>query len=201
MITSPASVLYIMDLWNQFIAGDRRAFKELMQTHINLLFEYGVKFCQDEELVKDTIQELFIKLWERRTRLSPAANVKAYLFASLRRMLFRKISNRPKTVNYDDLEDHVTFFNMEISVEQRYIKDENLRFMEQQIKMKIAALPARQKEVVYLKFFMGMRREQISSIMEISPQTVSNLLQNALKKLRTDLRLIIMNPIFFLKKR
>src|SRR5690606_8853847 len=133
--------------------------------------------------------------------LSPAANVKAYLFASLRRMLFRKINRDPKVVNYDDLEDQVTFFNMEISVEQRYIRDESLRFIEQQIQMKVAALPARQKEVVYLKFFMDMSREQISNIMQISPQTVSNLLQNALKKLRTDLRLILMNPIFFYRKR
>ncbi len=190
-----------MDLWNQFIIGDRKAFKELMETHIGQLFKYGCKFCQEEELVRDTIQELFIKLWERRTNLSPEANAKAYLFASLRRMLFRKVRRQPETVSYDDLEDSVNFFSMEISVEQRVIRDEHLRFVEQQMKMKIAALPARQKEVIYLKFFMDMNREQMSDIMQISPQTVSNLLQNALRKLRTDLRLLLMNPIFFLKKK
>lgn len=189
-----------MDLWSRFIIGDKKAFKELMDTYIVLLFKYGTRFCQDEELVKDTIQDLFIKLWERRKRLSPEANAKAYLFASLRRMLFRKIRKQPETVPYDDIEKFVSLFAMEISVEQRFIRDERLQFMEQQMKMKIATLPARQKEVVYLKFFMDMNREQICKVMQISPQTVSNLLQNALKKLRADLKLILMNTIFFLKK-
>ncbi|PPL02893.1 RNA polymerase sigma factor [Parapedobacter indicus] len=190
-----------MDLWTQFITGDRKAFKELMETHVGPLFKYGIKFCREEELVRDTIQDLFIRLWERREHLSTEANAKAYLFASLRRMLFRKIQKQPDTVPYDNLEDAVNFFSMEISVEQRFISDERLRFVEQQMKMKIAALPTRQKEVIYLKFFMDMNREQISNIMQISPQTVSNLLQNALKKLRTDLRLILMNLLFFLKKK
>ncbi len=176
--------------------GNKKAFAELMDTYIGPLFKYGTRFCLEEELVRDTIQELFIKLWERRERLSPEANAKAYLFTSLRRMLFRKIRKQPETVPYDDLENFVNLFAMEISVEQRFIRDERLRFLEQQLKMKIAMLPARQKEVVYLKFFMDMNREQICNVMQISPQTVSNLLQNAFKKLRTDLKPVI-SPIFF----
>jgi DNA-directed RNA polymerase specialized sigma24 family protein len=45
-------------------------------------------------------------------------------------------------------------------------------------------LPERQKEVVYLKFFESLSREEISHILEIAPQTVSNILQIALGKLR-----------------
>jgi RNA polymerase sigma factor (sigma-70 family) len=48
----------------------------------------------------------------------------------------------------------------------------------------INVLPKRQKEIIYLKFFENLGREEIADIMQISPQAVSNLLQKALKNLR-----------------
>lgn len=175
-----------MDLWNRFIVGDERAFTELMDAYVDMLFRYGTRCCQDEELVRDTIQELFIKLWERRRHLGAEANAKAYLFASLRRMLFRKMRQRPETIPYPDFENFENLFAVELSVEQRLIRRERVQSMEQQLKRKMALLPVRQKEVVYLRFFENMKREQICDIMKIRPQTVSNLLQNALGKLRAS---------------
>ena len=49
----------------------------------------------------------------------------------------------------------------------------------------ITKLPARQKEVIYLKFFETLSREEIANVLEIAPQTVSNILQIALAKLKT----------------
>lgn len=45
----------------------------------------------------------------------------------------------------------------------------------------ISALPNGQKEVVYLKFFQELSRDQIDQIMDTAPQTVSNLLQLAIR--------------------
>ncbi len=65
--------------------------------------------------------------------------------------------------------------------------EENVRIVKI-IAANLSRLPTRQKEVVYLKFFQDLNRDDISRAMSISPQTVSNLLQLALKKLRTELK-------------
>lgn len=51
------------DLWLLFLGGDRRFFSRNLQTEqYRNLYAYGTKFISDDELVKDCIQDLFIKL-------------------------------------------------------------------------------------------------------------------------------------------
>ena len=52
------------------------------------------------------------------------------------------------------------------------------------MKQLLEKLPRRQKEVIYLKFFQELDRDQIAAVMAIAPQTVSNLMQLAIKQLR-----------------
>jgi hypothetical protein len=76
-------------LWQDFLAGEVSAFEKLMSDNFRLLFRYGSKFSKDRELVKDSIQDLFMILWEKRDNLSSDAAVKPYLMASLRRLMHR----------------------------------------------------------------------------------------------------------------
>ncbi|HXH98742.1 MAG TPA: RagB/SusD family nutrient uptake outer membrane protein [Sphingobacteriaceae bacterium] len=68
-------------MWKLFVNGNKQAFEEIMLENFKHLFNYGSKFSNDEELVKDVIQELFLKLWEKRANLNPLSNLmEAYQF-------------------------------------------------------------------------------------------------------------------------
>ncbi|KAA0992730.1 RNA polymerase sigma factor [Dyadobacter aurulentus] len=176
--TNPEDLL----LWQDFLDGDVQAFETLMSGNFRLLFRYGCKFSKDQEFVKDSIQDLFMTLWEKRGNLNPDAAVKPYLMASLRRLMRRQLAARSfdgellQEVEYD--------FYVEFSVEEQFIADEMTIARARQIRDLISKLPQRQKEVVYLKFFQELSREQIAKVMGISPQTVSNLLQIAIRQLK-----------------
>ncbi|RRB15629.1 RNA polymerase sigma factor [Larkinella knui] len=170
-------------LWKQFLSGDTLAFESLMSSHFQVLFHYGSKFSKDREFVKDCIQDLFLILWERRGNLNAEVAVKPYLMASLRRLMNR--SGHPKTGLPDAVStDEQGVFEIEFSVEEEYIEQESIRVTTQRFKKLLDELPKRQKEVIYLKFFQEMDRNQISEVMDISPQTVSNLLQIAIRQLK-----------------
>jgi RNA polymerase sigma factor (sigma-70 family) len=47
-------------------------------------------------------------------------------------------------------------------------------------------LPPRQREIMYLRFYENLDFENISQIMEISKQSVHNLLQKAYKNFRAE---------------
>ncbi|MCF0074605.1 sigma-70 family RNA polymerase sigma factor [Dyadobacter sp. CY261] len=170
-------------LWQDFLAGEVRAFEKLMSDNFRLLFQYGCKFSKDRELVKDSIQDLFLVLWEKRGNLNPDAAVKPYLMASLRRLMHRQVSSRA-WVGGEALQEEDDYFDIEFSVEDEYIANEAIAVRSGQLEKLLNALPRRQKEVVYLKFFQELSREQIAEVMAISPQTVSNLLQIAIKHLK-----------------
>ncbi|GGB83377.1 RNA polymerase sigma factor [Dyadobacter sediminis] len=182
MKSTPFSVEDRM-LWQNFLVGDVRSFEKLMSDHFRLLFRYGSKFSKDREFVKDSIQDLFMMLWEKRDNLNPEAAVKPYLMASLRRLMHRQLSERTGQGGQASQEVE-NYFAVEFSVEEQYIADEVTTARSLHIQNLISTLPRRQKEVVYLKFFQELSRDQIAQIMNITPQTVSNLLQIAIRQMK-----------------
>ncbi len=173
-------------LWQAFLAGDVAAFDTLMTTYFRVLFRYGTRFSRDREFIKDCIQDLFLYLWEHRSALRAEVAIKPYLLVSLRRYMHR---NLPDAVFSDEFtEDKVKPFALQFSVEEHYIHQETLVNRVHRMKHLLETLPPRQKEVIYLKFFQELERDQIAEVMDIAPQTVSNLIQLALKQLRQNTR-------------
>jgi RNA polymerase sigma factor (sigma-70 family) len=169
-------------LWRRLLRGNVAAFESLMTSHFRTLFHYGLKFSSDEEFVKDTIQDLFLYIWERRQNLNGDIPVVPYLLASLRRMMHRSSAT---TVSYvPSFENQPMLFDVKFCVEKEYIRHESSRLLSLRLNRILEKLPPRQKEVIYLKFYQECTREQIAVVMNISPQTVSNVLQIAMKQLR-----------------
>lgn len=168
-------------IWERFLKGNKMAFEELMKTHFTALFHYGTKFSKDKEFIKDCIQDLFLQLWESRQNLSDNVMVKPYLMASLR----RRIHRATLPIHFSEvLLESKDIFEIEFSIEEKFIQNESTIVLTQKVKQALEMLPKRQKEVIYLKFFQELEREQIAKIMDIAPQTVSNLLQMAVKQLK-----------------
>jgi RNA polymerase sigma factor (sigma-70 family) len=184
-------------LWQRFRAGDEAAFTYLISKNFQLLYRYGLKYSPEEAFIKDCIQELFIDLWERRQSLSEVITIKAYLMASLRRRLHREsLSKKRQTSELTDIEQ--VPFDVEFSVEDSLIRQETTRELAHGIKAQLEQLPKRQKEVVYLRFFEDMSREEIAKVMDINPQSVSNLLQAAFKYIKSNWKVDFF--IFFILK-
>ncbi|RRB00755.1 RNA polymerase sigma factor [Larkinella rosea] len=173
-----------LELWQRFKQGNCRAFEALMSKYGRMLFSYGSKYSPDKEFVKDCIQDLFLELWQKRDSLNDAVAVKAYLLASLRRRIHRALENQ-RWQSGTPL-DCVEHFSVEFSVEESLVEDETSRSVVYKVKYLIDQLPNRQQEVVYLKFFQELDREHISEVMSIAPQSVSNLLQAAIRQLKSQ---------------
>ncbi|SDE03675.1 RNA polymerase sigma factor, sigma-70 family [Dyadobacter soli] len=183
-------------LWKELVQGSDQALAELMRLHFKGLLNYGFKFVKDEAFVKDCIQEVFIDLWHCRERVTEPAHVKAYLLVSLR----RKIARNRRQLNSNTLaplSDEYAF-SIEFSPEWWMINEETLARKAQVISEMLDALPTRQREVIYLKYYQGLSREEISTMLDITPQTVSNLLQMAYGQIRKRFSPSVINALLFL---
>lgn len=179
-----------LQLWLQLKNGSELALGKLIKKYFNPLQNYGYKFVRDEDFVKDCVQEVFIEVWQRRDRLSTPDSVRAYLLSSVRKRVLRE-GFRQQIIKEDeplDLENNWHF--IELPHERLMIEEEH----EAQLKHKIGALlnqlPKRQREAIYLQFYQNLEREEIAQIMDIHPQSVSNLLQTAFKLFRQNWQVI-----------
>ena len=59
-------------------------FSQLYDKHVDSLFSFGSKFTSDRELIKDCIQDVFVKLFNKKETLDKVCNIESYLYVSLR---------------------------------------------------------------------------------------------------------------------
>jgi DNA-directed RNA polymerase specialized sigma24 family protein len=70
-------------LWDSLRTGNETAFEELYRRYFQVLFSYGKRILNDEDVVKDAIQDLFVDIWRTHKNINQAQSVKFYLISSL----------------------------------------------------------------------------------------------------------------------
>lgn len=171
-------------LWDEMKAGNEYAFREIFENYGNHLFQYGVTICRDRDLVKDCIQELFVAIWSNRKSLGHARSIKHYLLSSLRRLILKRLKRSKRLFPF-------LFLHHDTQVEgqdQAIMRDETQRSNRLLVTSAVCLLPARQREVVYLKFYQSLNNDEIGKIMKLNNQVVRNTLCRALQGLRNHLR-------------
>jgi RNA polymerase sigma factor (sigma-70 family) len=167
-------------LWQRFKAGDSDALGHLAQTHYRALYNYATRFSSDSDLIRDTIQDLFLDLWERRNYLSETVFVKSYLLKALRHKLIKegiKLKRFQETPLFDSE-------STDPSIETNIIADENDSYQKGRLKQIISLLSKRQQEIIYLRFYQNLENEDIAQVMGLGRQSVSNLLYRTLKEIK-----------------
>lgn len=170
-------------IWNAFLSGDNHAYEYIYKQHVQKLFLHGIMFTSDEELVRDCIQDVFIKLYKHRKRLKTTNNIRLYLLSALKNALlnaFRK-QNTYREFLKRVAEEETS--ESEIIIEQM-IREENEADRKKQIDFFWSLLTGRQKEVVYYKFVEGMKLTEIAERLGIDYHSTANIIQRALKKMR-----------------
>ncbi|GAB3914659.1 hypothetical protein GCM10028803_60430 [Larkinella knui] len=176
---------YLLELWQRSKAGDKVAFCQLAESQYRSLFSYAANFTEDREFIKDSIQEIFINIWEKRQSLT-IQFVAIYLFKSLRNQLmqeFRRSKNAVSVPYLQEISQLSDWETVETAIEKNEVDSENQR----KVRLAIESLPKRQQEVVFLKFYKGLENEQIAELMEINRQSVANLLYKALSTLKSQI--------------
>lgn len=166
-------------LWEQFCQGNKSAFSKIYQRYAEDLFAYGLKITTEQELVKDTIQDLFVELWKKRNQLEHVEQIKFYLLKSLRYKLLRALKNKQR------YSENYSFLNaIQASPETIIITEELSQEKLNRLHTYLSKLPDRQKEVLHLRFFQNLKNEEIAELLNINYQSVANLIYKAIKNLK-----------------
>jgi RNA polymerase sigma factor (sigma-70 family) len=141
-------------LWSELRSGQRDALDGLFRLYYSSLFDYGIRIIHDEEVVKDGIQELFLRLWKRHKHIGSAGSVEAYLIYSLRRILLRSAERRTRKSEYNRMYLDEMFTDS-FSIEDVIIENETNIGLKQALLKALNQLNGRQKETLFLRYYHG----------------------------------------------
>jgi len=172
----------LKEWWQQCLASDTAAFAHIHEALFNGLYNYAHKLLNDDALADDAVQELFIKIWNKRSSISQLEKVKPFFFTSLRRQVLNQLRDiKSKKLKISAIAET----DIEFSQEEIIIKKEADTGLKEKILQIINTLPERQREVIYLHFFEDMPLAQVAEVMAINYQSVQNLKQRALQNMRS----------------
>lgn len=172
--------------WQQVKEGNQVAFRQLHQQHLRFLLNYGLRLHGTLSTVEDTVQELFMELWQHRHTLTEPESVRFYLLKCLRNKLSRQYRrDQPFVSGWDTVPEPL--FLVEPSAEQRLIDLTNDEELRQLVHQAMASLTPRQREILYLRYFNDLTYEEICDVMGITYQTARTQMYQALKNLRHHL--------------
>lgn len=156
---------------------DRKIFYILYQQYYAALVVFAMKYLKDRESAEDTVQEIFILLWERGGEFNSLEKLIHFLYLSVRNRCINVLKHRSIQQKYDQYCQ--TISQEEKNIEEEIIQQEILRILWQLIE----ELPPRCQEV-FLLHMDGRKNEEIASALEIAIDTVKNQKKKAIEILR-----------------
>jgi RNA polymerase sigma-70 factor (family 1) len=164
--------------------NDETAFRQFYTDNVFRLFQFAFTFVQNREQSEEIVNDVFLKLWQNRSRINQIDNISVYLYVAVKNTAANYLRQQ-KGKERVDMEKHVVHhFYLSPDPEQLLITDE----LRKRIAASIDELPARCKLIFKLVKEDGLSASEVADILDISYKTVTTQLSIALKKLEAALR-------------
>jgi len=163
------------DLLDGLVAGDDSAYEALYDAYGAALLRAATAILGAQGDAEDAVQDVFVAIVRAGERLRGVRNLRAYLFASLRRAALRRHPGRgPVALVRCDVPAAAAPTGTDADTSAR-------------LERALAALPRDQREVLALHVDGGLTFEECGRALAISPNTAASRYRYALEKLRDAL--------------
>ena len=169
-------------LVSRFCAGDDQAFAKLYDLYVQMLYNYGLKLTTDQELLKDCIHDVFVKVYSKRGDSNGINNLCSYLLISLKNRLLDEF--RRQTFTTPNEIENYEYRRATEDVEGDYLIRERETVRSEQVAHLMHHLTRRQRQAITLYYLEERKYEEICKIMQMNYHSVRNLMHRGMLKLR-----------------
>lgn len=168
-------------------SGDRVAFEKLFFEYHNKLIRFANTITKSRELARDTVQDVFLKIWRNREDWELHHSLKVYLYQAVRNQalnllekkkarlrLKKNYQSEVESLNRELMQDDALYGNL-TELEIRQLK---------RIWELVEEMPERRRISFELNRRHGFSYEEISKVLGISKKTVENHIGQAIKYIR-----------------
>jgi len=159
--------------------GDQHAFEKLFRRYAQKLFVFSLSYLKNEPDAEEVVQEVFLKVWDKRSTLKTDTSFQSYLFTIAFNSIKKSFNRKAKTDQYKvDLTDKLDAGQDPVDYENNYqlVLDKLERFIDE--------MPERRKEIFLQRKQRGKPVKQIAEEMGVSVKTIENQITEAMHFLK-----------------
>ena len=162
---------------------DKSAVDELFGYYYPRLYHFSKSILKIETEIDDILQEVFVKIWLNRQKISSAETFNSYIFTITKNEVLNLIRSK--------LKDHT--FKEELylrSVAEEYQTQNHLEYNEIKIAIDrlVEDLPEKRKQVFILSRTEGLSNKEIALQLNISEKTIEDHITHAIKHIKSSLK-------------
>ncbi|MBX7151112.1 RNA polymerase sigma factor [bacterium] len=145
-------------------------FKQLYESHAKSLWSYIRRFCNDEDLTNDVVQESFVRMLSREIPSLTDQQRKTYLFQTATRLVLDHWRANKKMT--------------ELSIEDKMEQNFELKVVQKiDLESAFRQLPSNQRSLLWLAYAENYSHSEIAEILNIQSKSVKVLLFRAKNRL------------------
>jgi RNA polymerase sigma factor (sigma-70 family) len=172
-----------VEIWQDFKKGSVGVLIYMYHQYVAQLLRFGIQFAP-REVVKDSIQDLFLYLKERKKHTDDVKNISAYLYKSLYRIINKKVEYAMKWSSVD-MNSEIKNWRIVFSKEITLIEQEHQQEQEIKLQHSLDSLSPKQRQAILLYYYEGFTHSEITEIMGLkNKSSVRKLIYRALDMLR-----------------
>jgi len=144
------------------------------------LLRFATLFLKDEDNAKDVVQDVFLKLWQKRDELEKIDNIEAFAMRMTKNRCLDVI-RAGKTIPISaDTDRKMREESVDVHIQVEFSESAN------QIKKLINGLPDLQRTVMYLRDIEQLSYDEIAETTELQLNAIRVNLSRARKKVRDE---------------
>jgi RNA polymerase sigma-70 factor, ECF subfamily len=165
------------------IFKDSREFEKFFKEKYKLLCYLANKYVKDLDVAEEIVQEVLVKMWEKREQLIINGPIIAYISTSIKNSCLNYLKHKIIVAAYEKSE--IVRISNDASETEEEMKDMEL---ETAVLNAISELPPQRQKIFSMSRVDGLKYHEIAEKMGLSIKTVEAQMGAALKQLRVKLK-------------
>ena len=162
--------------------GDRESFNQLFRRYYSPLVRFCIRFVADADQAAEIVQDLFVKLWTNREKLTVNTSFESYMLRSVRNAAITYIN---KERAHAETNERIYVDESDANDPSETLQSNNLESSYREV---LAHMPEKRREVFLASRFDGLKYAEIAEKLGMSQKTVEAHMSAAIKQLREGLK-------------
>jgi RNA polymerase sigma-70 factor (ECF subfamily) len=171
------------EIFARISTGDEQAFRQVFDQYKTRVYYFILRLVRSEEVAEELTQDVFMRLWISRATLTVVDNPNSYLFVAARNRSLDHLRRQKNERGMIQSLGRKMCDGTTNTTEEEILYNETNRMLQEAVRL----LPEQQRVVYRLSRLEGLSREEIAERLNISPNTVKNHLNSAIKTVKSYL--------------
>ena len=117
-------------LFEDIKCGNLSAFEALFRQYYPSMCVIAGKLVANREVAEDIVQDVFIRLWEKKAEYDKIPDFRTFLYVAVRNLCYNYLRDKKKTIDFSQIE----LPDKQLSFQEQLIQEETYRLISMQLR-------------------------------------------------------------------